>query len=1170
VTRITDESPPIVTASADRTSVTRFFNMRPMTAIAVAFALIAVLTVGIVGRGSEPAEAQSPIPSDAAPGDVSTIAGGFSAPEIQSVTGTLQVGDTLYIAQWNGTILTRNLVTGAQAHFAGIEGSGLGPDGNPAKTTELGSPSLMAADADGNLYVATNSWPNDCTVRRIDADAPHIVTTIAGTPGACGWNGPGPAAGEALDSLQGLVVDSTGTRLYAVSSGSAVIRINLIDDTTEVVAGWGVTSPDDAPTAADAQFTSISSIGIDEADNLYVLDHTANAIYRIESDFSSVSTVLGDAVNSGLGRGFADGALATAQMDLQPWSDGVHESAVLAVTADGSAIYFFDSGNQVLRRIDLVGQTVETIAGQIGVRGTSGDGGPATSAELDGVRAFNVVGDAFYFPTSGYLTDSWQNNLRRIDLTTGVIENAKPLTYVGDGGLAVDATLNQPVDLVRVGNDLFVAEQFGHRIRKVDLTTGVITTYAGTGLPGTSLTPEVAATAPLGAPNALAWDGSGLLVVGMDTLVRRIDAETGIISLVAGTGVPGYLDGPVETAQFSMQVTGITVDGAGRIFVADTQNAVIRCIGCEAPGIVSTVAGLPADHPDFKTPQQCDSDGDLTIQDMDNCPPAPDGPALETFLSMPARVTTDPNGHVIFSEMTSGVVRRLNDDGTLTTIAGVLGDLSRNGGDGTLATSASIAGPTGLRYDAAGNLYIGEVGGSLLDLVNNNVGALMAFQPGVTRVLPNGTIERFAGNGLRPPMQPDDGPRTSATFLFPTAFAQDAGTHLYVADILNNRIRRIEGTKPNLTASASGGPYVAGRSGVVRAKVVNTGSGYATGPIRTTVTLPTGLRFVGVRSSAMQSNTLGWQCDPHGSVVTCELAENLAPNAQVVLELDVIADGTVTGKVTVEVQTTSDSDDDDLAGKVYVLNTQISAPSAEVAAANGGYTLFGADGGVFAFGSDRWPGAWRSSDVVDGDNCGATALALRSNGAILWNHDEVNAALVGMLSGEAVGVNALKDCSIYRVAAADGGVFTFGAEYHGSLGGVRLNAPIVGISGRESGYRLVGADGGVFSFGDHKFFGSMGGTPLNQPVVDIVDTPHGDGYWLVAADGGVFSFGNAEFFGSTAGLRLNAPVVDLVPTESGHGYWLVAADGGVFSFGDAVMHGSLGGHHLHRPIVAAS
>ena len=161
----------------------------------------------------------------------------------------------------------------------------------------------------------------------------------------------------------------------------------------------------------------------------------------------------------------------------------------------------------------------------------------------------------------------------------------------------------------------------------------------------------------------------------------------------------------------------------------------------------------------------------------------------------------------------------------------------------------------------------------------------------------------------------------------------------------------------------------------------------------------------------------------------------------------------------------------------------------------------------------------------------------------------------------------------YWTAAADGGVFAFGlADFFGSMGGTRLNRPIVGMAPTPSGkgYWLVASDGGVFAFGDARFFGSTGAIRLNRPIVGMTPTPSGRGYWLVASDGGVFAFGDARFLGSTGALRLNSPVVGMSASPSGNGYRLVAADGGVFAFGDARFHGSTGAIRLNRPVVGMS
>jgi len=158
----------------------------------------------------------------------------------------------------------------------------------------------------------------------------------------------------------------------------------------------------------------------------------------------------------------------------------------------------------------------------------------------------------------------------------------------------------------------------------------------------------------------------------------------------------------------------------------------------------------------------------------------------------------------------------------------------------------------------------------------------------------------------------------------------------------------------------------------------------------------------------------------------------------------------------------------------------------------------------------------------------------------------------------------------YWEVGSDGGIFNFGdATFHGSTGSLHLNAPVVGMAATQDGggYWLVASDGGVFNYGDAGFYGSAGSIHLDKPIVGMAATPDGKGYWLVASDGGVFSYGDAKFYGSRGGQPLNEPIVGMAPSASGLGYWLVASDGGIFNYGDAAFYGSRGGQPLNKPIV---
>ncbi len=174
-------------------------------------------------------------------------------------------------------------------------------------------------------------------------------------------------------------------------------------------------------------------------------------------------------------------------------------------------------------------------------------------------------------------------------------------------------------------------------------------------------------------------------------------------------------------------------------------------------------------------------------------------------------------------------------------------------------------------------------------------------------------------------------------------------------------------------------------------------------------------------------------------------------------------------------------------------------------------------------------------------------------------------------TGTAVDLEPTASGNGYWVADAAGAVFAYGDATH--LGGVRAGTltpgeTVTSLSGTASGqgYWIFTTKGRVLAFGDARHFGDMAAVKLNGPVLDSIPTPSGQGYYMVASDGGIFAFGDARFFGSMGGKRLNAPVQSLVPDGDGTGYWLVASDGGVFAF-DAPFRGSMGGTRLNRPVT---
>jgi hypothetical protein len=236
-------------------------------------------------------------------------------------------------------------------------------------------------------------------------------------------------------------------------------------------------------------------------------------------------------------------------------------------------------------------------------------------------------------------------------------------------------------------------------------------------------------------------------------------------------------------------------------------------------------------------------------------------------------------------------------------------------------------------------------------------------------------------------------------------------------------------------------------------------------------------------------------------------------------------------------------------------------PNGSIGITLAGYTI--------ALGSSAGVGRIDHYEVAGSD--GAAAV-----GAGSWPMFHHDAQLTGNAGGTTP-AGSMSDCSVpaaafdgYRLAASDGGIFSFGGTpFCGSTGGMRLNAPVVAIAEAPAGggYWEVASDGGIFAFGGAGFYGSMGGHHLNKPIVGMTATPDGKGYWLVASDGGLFAFGDARFYGSMGGHHLNKPIVGMTATTEGNGYRLVASDGGIFSFGSAQFFGSMGGRTLNARVV---
>lgn len=569
----------------------------------------------------------------------------------------------LYIAEFRGHRIRKVTPSGVIATFAGTGVAGFGGDGGPAAAAEISSPLYMAISSSGDVFVTANG-----RVRRISSNG--IISTYAGGT-CCVLGDNGPALEAYVANPSGIALAPDGTLFVSEILGYRVRKI-APNGLITTYAGTGVSGlGGDGGPATSAQFGSPMGLALDAVGNLYIAESGGYRVRRVSTD-GTTSTVAGGGTRT------VDGVPAT--------SAGITFLGAptdVAIDANGN---LYIAGGQL--------QVVDTnrIIRRLVVRGPR-EGEPYFAISANIKRPQSVAVDA---AGNLYVADTLNHRIKKV-ARSGLISNFAGngvAASTGDGGTALGASLNAPAGFaIDVWRNVYVSESAGHRVRRVD-PSGVITTFAGTGVAGLQGDNGAATSAQLTAPSALAVDRSGNLYIveTQNHRIRRV-STTGMISNFAGTGVAGFSgDGAQATSAMLHSPSGVGVDSSGTVWIADTNNNRIRRVA--ANGVITTVVGTGV--------AGFAGDG---------------GVAANAQLSQPTGITFDTRGGVYISDTGNSRIRKLNTAGLINTVVG--SGAVGFAGDDSRARSAALNTPLGITTDVQGNLYIADQGNDRVRRVTN-------------------------------------------------------------------------------------------------------------------------------------------------------------------------------------------------------------------------------------------------------------------------------------------------------------------------------------------------------------------------------------------------------------------------------------------------------------------
>jgi sugar lactone lactonase YvrE len=554
-----------------------------------------------------------------------------------------------------------------------------------------------------------------------------------------------------------------------------------------LLAGSAAGPGDFDGTGAAAGFFSPNGVAIDTSGNVYVADSGNHTIRKISAT-GAVSTFAGAAGQSGT----ADGNGATARLN---------NPSGIAIDAAGN-LYVADTGNSTIRKITAAGD-VSTIAGNPEAIGSADGVGSAASFNTPWAIATDTAGNA-------YVADIADHTVRKITFSGANPIVATVTTLAGGAGqrgsvngTGAAARFNTPSSVAVDGaGNVYVADTENHVIRAIT-PAGAASTFAGTGAPGGA--DGAAGAASFTGPSGVAVSGSGASLTvhvtdGGNATIRKIAA--GAVSTLAGTAQSfGSTDATGAAASFLL-LNGVAIDGAGRLVVADTGNHTIRAV--TPAGTVTTLAGtapapgnvdLSAAQARFFAPRgiAVDLNDNVYVADTQNrtvrvVTPAGDVSTRDLTgggfdpLARPEAIAVDLAGNIYVSDSAGAIYVRLPPPAVeVLLVAGTLGQAGFADGPGT---SATFNAPTGIATAAGNVVYVADSGNATI----RKIDVVFKFEAGAPTTV-SATVSTFAGAAGQ--IGSVDATGTAARFAQPWGIATDVLGSVYVADRVNNNIRKI-------------------------------------------------------------------------------------------------------------------------------------------------------------------------------------------------------------------------------------------------------------------------------------------------------------------------------------------------------------------------------------------